>query len=203
MNAIAIFEQKPAFGRGMMGIRAAAIGGCPLAIYEWDEFKPFLMFRALDNLDFWERFAQIMHAYTPPESFVLDIFGLPSLNDLLADELLDLDAAEREKLWRDTEARLTAYAEQGHGFAQKLLGDYYGQIREGGLGADVGKALYWYGEAAKSGINSPDGDCERMDESEFGDDVEPFLFCGAYSSDDSVEKELPWSENIFARSTFS
>ncbi len=48
-------------------------------------------------------------------------FGLPDLDELLADELFELDDEARSVFWRNTLIRLEDSANQGHAFAQKLL----------------------------------------------------------------------------------
>ncbi len=187
--AYAVFEQKPVvFGRGVMGLRGVHMGAFPIPVHEWEEFKPFLCFRAMDSFDFWERFSAAVRACAPPGPFDLRACGVPFLDELLADELLDLEDAAREQFWRDMEARLTAAAERGQAFAQKLLGDYYGRLREGGRGGDVGKALRWYAEAEKSGIIDLNAGEEAWEEEEFDEEIEPFPDCGAYSSDPEKER---------------
>ena len=52
-DVYAFFEQKPAiFGQGVIGLRSLTVCNMPVPIYEWEEFKPFLKFRARDSLDF-------------------------------------------------------------------------------------------------------------------------------------------------------
>lgn len=185
-ESYAFFEQKPTvFGHGVIGLRSLTIREIIIPIYEWEEFKPFLKFHALDNLDFWNELSAAVRRFAPEGAFVLRAYGLPRIDDLLADELYDLEDDARRKLWVDTAARLESAAEKGQALAQKLLGDYYGSIREYGLGGDVEKALHWYEEAAKSGIIDLSGDYEIWDESDFDEEIEPFLFCGEYSLDEN------------------
>lgn len=129
-------------------------------------------------MDFWKRFADVVRSFAPLGPFVLYGYDIPLLDELVLSELWDTDDTSRKEFWKSTEERLTAAAKQGHGFAQKLLGDYYARIREDGLGGDVGKALHWYGEAVKSGIIDLSGDYEEWDEEEFDEEIESYLNCG-------------------------
>lgn len=185
----AFFERKPKiFGYGVIGLRFISWYGCSFSGYEYEEFSPYYKFSAMDNLDFWERFRETLCEFFRSDDIVLREFGLPDLDELLADELFEQDDEACDVFWRNTLTRLEDSANQGHAFAQKLLSDYYSKLRNG-VGGSISESLRWYEAAQKSGIIERFDDCEVWTEDEFDEEIEPFLFCGEYSTDIICEKE--------------
>ena len=180
----AFFERKPTiFGYGVIGLGRICWNGFCFPIYDYEEFSPYYKFRAMDNLDFWELFRDTLREFFRTDDIDLREFGLPDLDELLADELFEQDDEARNVFWRKILARLEDSANQGHAFAQKLLSDYYGKLRDG-VGGNVSESLRWYEAAQKSGIIERFDDCEFWPEDEFDEEAEPYLQCGAYSSDE-------------------
>lgn len=112
--------------------------------------------------------------YAPGWTLSFTAYNLPRLDDLLAEQLYRLEDADRAELWVKIESKLRTAAKQEHAFAQRLLGDFYSRIREGGMGGNVDLALRWYEEAAKSGVIDLSGEYEAIEEDgddEFDDDL--------------------------------
>ena len=124
-----------------------------------------------------------IHSFFGTDNIDIRTFGLPKLDDLVADELYDKDDSTCAEVWRSIHLRLESSAASGFAFAQKLLVDYYSKLRDD-CGSNIEKAFFWYAAALGSGIIERYDDCEFWDEDEFDDDSEDCLNCGAYSYDE-------------------
>lgn len=162
------FEMKSkAFGRGVIGLKHISLLGSCIPIYEYIEFKPFHRFHALSHLDMWERLRGTLISFFNCEDISLCAHNIPSLDDIIRDELLERNDASHEDLWRGIEQHLEQGAGQGFAFAQKLLSDYHSRIRDDGCGGNIQKSLKWFAEAVKVGIVYTYQGYEIMDEDEY------------------------------------
>jgi len=123
-----------------------------------EKFKEFESFTLLDNLDFWDRLVARIKERIDNDDVKLhfDIYELPDLSylaDLPEDGCKDENNNSDARLAELISMRIAPAANDGCGYAQKLMGDYYsGSSVPSSLACDAVEEEKWYKAAAKHGL---------------------------------------------------